>query len=81
MKKWKVKPTRKQMVLIRRAWVLYGEITEMYHNKITELEKELESLTKIKGIEFFYGEGGYCGIGNTSRTMKLLQPDLKGKLK
>jgi len=32
----------------------------------------MEEATKVEGIEFFYGDGGYVGVGNIERTMPLI---------
>jgi len=44
-----------------------------YFQKILLIEKQLKLKTKIKDIEFVWVDGCIVGIGNQSKTMKLMQ--------
>jgi len=74
-KKYKTKaPNRK---ILKKYWNAL-EILEGRHSKeIWDLEKKMAKETGIKDICFFSCDGEYVGIGNGSKTMKLVQ-DLRG---
>ena len=76
-KKYAVVPTKAQIVVMRDFWVRMQEIEDGFYKEIFELEKEMAKVSKIKDIEFFRSpdDGCYCGIGNDSRTMELIQRD------
>ena len=50
----------------------YQRICDEFHEKRAGIEGEMEKATKVEGIEFFYGDGDYIGIGNADRTMPLI---------
>jgi hypothetical protein len=76
MKKYSVKPNKKQSKEMKRYWKLLLNEIETHNIKVRELEESMEDQTGIKGIEFFRAyEGDYCGIGNAERTMKLIQSE------
>jgi hypothetical protein len=72
-KKYKLKPTRKQLLLIKEAWKRFQYIEECFYQSIGKLEDKIAKETGIKDIIFFNSDGDWCGIGNKSRSMKLLQ--------
>jgi hypothetical protein len=39
---------------------------------LSDIEKKMAKETGIEDIEFFFCDGDLAGIGNTSRTMKLI---------
>ena len=69
----KIVPTTKQMRKLKEFWYKKDIIEERYWKSLDILEKEMEEATKIRGIEFFHCDGSIVGIGNTDRTMELLQ--------
>ena len=44
-----------------------------YFQNILLIERQLKLKTKIKDIEFVWVDGCIVGIGNQSKTMKLMQ--------
>lgn len=68
----KIKVTRKLLNILRSYTKLFGGIETDYYRRIVELEKMMEHETGIKGIEFFFCDGEFAGIGNAERTMKLI---------
>lgn len=74
MKKYTVKPTKKQLDIIKTYWRELESITSVYYDNVDILELAMETKTKIKGIEFFKSDdGGYVGVGTVDRKMKLIQ--------
>lgn len=73
MKKYKIKPTKKQLDIMKDYWKRFQKRENYFYQDINKLENEMVKKTGIKGIEFFFAEYGGCvGIGNISRTMKLI---------
>lgn len=75
-KKYKVIPTKKQLDIIKANWKIFKEIEGAFHKNIYALENKMSKETGIKDLEFFKDDmcgGDWCGVGNVSRTMKLLQ--------
>ena len=71
-KKYKITPSL--LKTIKRLWKLnYCTIEDEYWQGVKDFEKLLAKETDIKDIEVVILEGGVIGIGNTSRTMPLLQ--------
>ena len=73
MNKYSTKVNKNQLKIIKACWEQFQKLDGEHHKKIYQLEKELEKLTGIKGIEFFQADGSYVGVGNAGRTMKLIQ--------
>ena len=67
-------PSRK---VLNKYWNTLGILERRHFKKIWDLEKKMAEETGIKDICFFRCDGEYVGIGNETRTMKLVQ-DLKG---
>ncbi len=67
MKKLKVN-TRKKL---KPYWTKLERLELNFFRKVEKLEKEMQKDIGIDDLEF-YCNGGYCGIGNTSRTIKLI---------
>jgi hypothetical protein len=73
MKKYPIKPTKKQLKLLKEYWKTLKQIQDDYYFQISILEKDMSLLSGIKDLEFFLSEDGYyCGIGNLDRTMNLI---------
>ncbi|MFH0805997.1 MAG: hypothetical protein V1901_03930 [Patescibacteria group bacterium] len=73
MKTYKIKPTKKQLKIIKQYWIKFAEKEIEFYTQINKLEKELEKEVKIKNIEFFINDNECVGVGNSDRTMKLIQ--------
>jgi hypothetical protein len=76
----KIKPNKKQLDTLKLYWKMLQVEETLFYNRIAELEEGMSKTTGIKDLEFFQDEMnmGFVGIGNTSRTMKLLQQDQLG---
>ena len=72
-KEYKIKITKKQIKQLKGYWKELIEINRQHHHAVYELEKRMEKMTGIKNIEFFKCDNEYVGIGNSERTMKLIQ--------
>jgi len=68
----KIKITRKLLRILKVYTKLHSRIEGEYHRRLAELEKMMEHETGIKGIEFYFCDGEFAGIGNAERTMKLI---------
>ena len=73
MKKYSIKPTKKQLEVMKDYWKRLRDELEQISLKIGFLELEMQKETKIDDLEFFMCDNEYVGIGNSNRTMKLLQ--------
>jgi len=72
-KKYPIKPTEKQLNLMKLYWAMLGCEETRFFAKVYELEKKMREDTGINDLEFFMSEDGYyCGIGNADRTMNLI---------
>lgn len=52
---------------------MLSKIEEKFYTELEELEEVMAKETKIKDIEFFWNDNSIVGIGNRSRTIKLVQ--------
>jgi len=73
MNKYKIKKTNKLIKQLKSYWKKLIEIESQHSEMIYRLEKSMEEKTGIKGIEFFTCDNEYVGIGNSERTMELIQ--------
>jgi hypothetical protein len=72
MKKYKIKPTKKQLELMKLYWGMFKAEEAIFWSRVGELERKLSTETKIKDIEFFYSDNECVGIGDYNREMKLI---------
>jgi hypothetical protein len=72
MMKYKLKPNKHQMGIIKEAWKQLQSDEHTFHRLVSTTEEWMQKETGIKDIEFFFNDGYYCGVGNVSRTMKLI---------
>ena len=79
MRTYTVIPTKKQVKIMKKHWKALQQAKDELHNEIQKIKKRMIKETKIKDIEFFMSDGAYIGIGNTSRTMSLIQWDVLKK--
>lgn len=68
-----MKPTKKQLELMKEYWKLLKRKEENYYNEVEMLEKEMSEIVGIKNLVFFHCDGEVCGIGNHERTLGLIQ--------
>ena len=72
-KKYPVKPTEKQLNLMKLYWAMLGCEETRFFAKVYELEKKMCEDTEINDLEFFQVDNDFVGIGNIERTMALIQ--------
>jgi hypothetical protein len=73
MAKKKIKPTKKQMAMLKAYWSQLMDDQAVFHSLARNMEKLMSRDVGIKGLEFIKVDGDYVGIGNSKRTMELLQ--------
>jgi len=77
-KKYKITPTKKQLEIMSKYWAIFQEHQNIFYKSMFSLEKDMERLTKIKGIEFIKDDmcgGDFIGIGDVNRNMSLIQAE------
>ncbi len=58
---------------LKPYWVRAMAEKDKYFDAIDRIEKEMTEDLGIEELEFFFGDvDGLCGIGNTTRTLKLI---------
>jgi hypothetical protein len=72
MKRYKIKPTKKQLKIIKLYWNMFKAEETAFWGKIEELERKMSKETSIKDLEFFWSDNRCAGIGNIDRTMGLI---------
>jgi len=75
MKHYTVKPTKKQLEIMKQYWEKFNLEQSIFWNKTQEIQEAMSKETGIDNLEFFTCDGEWCGIGNVPRTMKLIQSD------
>lgn len=73
MKHYTVKISKNTLKKLKIYWSNFKNIEDRFYDEVRKLEESMEKDTGIKDVEFFQNDGYYCGIGNGSRTMKLIQ--------
>jgi hypothetical protein len=68
-----IKPTPKQLKIIKIYWKELKKMQDAFYKGVVHLEKEMAKDTGINDIEFFHNEREFCGVGNASKTMRLIQ--------
>lgn len=68
MKKLKVNTREK----LKPFWSKLERLEFNFFRKVEKLEKEMQKEIGIDDLEFYCNDGAYCGIGNASRTIKLI---------
>lgn len=82
MKKYKYFKTPKLIKRLKPFLITYKLIEDNYWKEINKLEKSIEELTGIPGIEFFFCDNECVGLGNAERTMELIRwEEIEGKNK
>jgi len=72
-KKYPIKPTEKQLNLIKLYWAMLQTELSLFSSKAGQLEKDMSDATKIDDLEFFSVDSEFVGVGNYDRTLKLIQ--------
>jgi len=72
-KKYPIKPTEKQLNIMKLYWAMLGCEETRFFAKVYELEKKMCEDTEINDLEFFQVDNDFVGIGNIERTMALIQ--------
>ena len=75
-----MKLTKKQINLIQYYWMLLQREINIFEEEVNNLEQRLSEDTGIDDIEFFKSDDGYVGVGNASRTLKLIQLEKNGDI-
>jgi len=76
MKQYKIKPTKKQLEVIKLYWKMLKAEQDKLWLRIGELERAMSKETGIVDLEFIQDSmfgGEWVGVGNVDRTMSLLQ--------
>ena len=71
---------KKDIKILKKYWKELNKIKLRFYYEVEDLEDRMRNNSRIhtKGLEFFWIDGEIVGIGNTDRTVKLLQQeDLK----
>ena len=72
-KKYPIKPTEKELNIMKLYWAMLGCEETRFFAKVYELEKKMCEDTEINDLEFFQVDNDFVGIGNIERTMALIQ--------
>jgi len=75
-RKYKIKPTDKQLEIIKLYWKMLCAEQDKLWMRIGELERKMSKETGIVDLEFIQDSmfgGEWVGVGNVDRTMGLLQ--------
>ena len=73
MKTYKIKPTKKQMKILRLYWAMFKAEQDILWGRMGDLERAMSKATKIKDLEFFMVDNDWVGIGQYDRKMALIQ--------
>lgn len=68
----KIKVTKKLLKQLHLYWPKVELVEDKYYKELLKMEKEIAELTGIKNIEIFAPEGEIIGVGNTNRTLRLI---------
>ena len=72
-----MKPTKKQLKILRQYWTKLMIEVDYFFKRIdnVELLMRADKELGIKDVMVFWSDGEIVGIGNESRSMKLLQEE------
>lgn len=77
-KVYKIKPTKKQLAIMKLYWDMFQAEQSILWARIGELEKEMSKKVGIEELEFFQCDNDWVGIGQGKREMRLIHgEDLK----
>ena len=72
-KKYPIRPTEKQLEAMKLYWAMLQTELSLFYSRVGQLERDMSDATKIDGLEFFQCDNEFCGVGNSDRTLKLIQ--------
>lgn len=72
-KKYKIKVTPKLIKQLKPYWKQYKKIADNYYGQLNEIERKMSKKIGIEDLELFLCDGEVVGVGNYSRTMKLIR--------
>jgi thiamine kinase-like enzyme len=72
MNKYSIKVNKKLIEKLKPYWKELVRIENRYYKEIGKLEDKIGKKINIEDIEFFHIDGEYIGIGNYSKTMRLI---------
>lgn len=64
--------TKTEIKKLKNYWVILERAEYEFLKKVDNLEKEMSKDLNIEDLIFFLSDGGYCGIGNETRTIDLI---------
>jgi len=67
--------TKKEIKKLKKHWKRLQRWQDEFDFGVRVLEQSMQKDVKIKDLEFFLSDGGYCGIGNFSRTIELISDE------
>ena len=79
MKTCTIIPTKKQIEIMKKYWKALKRANNEFYDDTQKIKKKMAKETGIEDLEFFMSDNEYIGIGNTSRTMSLIQWDVLKK--
>jgi acyl-[acyl carrier protein]--UDP-N-acetylglucosamine O-acyltransferase len=65
--------TKAQIKKLKPYWKAMRGLEDAFFQGVQEIEKKMQENLKIDDVEFFCVDGNYCGIGNVSKTINLIQ--------
>jgi hypothetical protein len=72
---YKIKPTKKQLDIMKLYWDMFQIEQSILWAKIGALEREMSKKTGIEGLEFFQCDNDWVGIGQYDRNMRLIHSE------
>ena len=66
---------------LKPYWSKLERLEYEFLKNVDNLEKDMQKEIGINDLEFFCNDGGYSGIGNDSRTIKLIHGEQLRKIK
>lgn len=67
--------TKAEIKKLKVFWKKLQKMQEEFDSDVHILEDLMQKALDIDDLEFYMSDDGYCGIGNMSRTIKLVQRD------
>lgn len=67
--------TKSEIKKLKKYWKQLQKLQNDFDFRIGGLERAMQYDLKMKDLEFFMSDGGYCGIGNIPRTIKLIHAE------
>ena len=71
-KKYPIKPTEKQLEVMKLYWAMLQQEETLFYAKVGELERKISEDTGLDALELFQCDGEFVGIGNYDRTLRLI---------